>query len=51
MARTDRRSFLVIGSLKLLGTFVPVNLFSGMNSDHPFQVTLGRIHEVFFVMS
>jgi hypothetical protein len=61
MARTDRKNLLVIGSLKLLGTLVPVNMvpvkmFPGMNSDYLFRQRcaaltgtnlLGQTREVF----
>jgi hypothetical protein len=33
MARIDRRNLLVIGSLKLLGTLVPVNMVSGKDGS------------------
>ena len=65
MARKERRSLLVIGSLKLLGTLfrksgsvnqIPVNVVSGntvpgKNSDCLFQATLDRTHEVFYCLT
>src|ERR1039458_4600155 len=41
MARTDRKNLLVIGSLTLLGTLVPVNMVPGMNSDSPISGNAG----------